>query len=233
MDVEPCCQELLARILPSLDQEKEGICIEIGVGTFAFYCEVFARQGFTTFAVEPLPVDHLKQLCNHLHINLIESCISDVNGTQTLYIGNFKGSENLNLCSLVPDWWGASTEAIEVASTTLTQLLTNINAENITCLKIDVEGAELTILQQLTELSPSLLPKVIMFEYGGGDTKESSSKGWAPKFLQATKDCLKILKSCGYSFSILIDAEESAEEMIFDLQATDIDKGTIFSSTSK
>lgn len=177
MNVEPCCLNLLFVLLPLIDQEKKGVCIEIGVGTFAFYCEIFARQGFKTIAVEPLPVDNLKQLCNDLKINLIESCVSDINGQQTLYIGNFQGSENLNLCSLHSDWWGASSKKIEVPSITLSKLITDNTITKITCLKIDVEGAELSIIQQLKELPESLLPSVIMFEYGGGDSKQSNDKG--------------------------------------------------------
>ena len=43
MRVEPCCQSVLANILPVVDSKKEGICIDVGVGTFAFYCEMFGK----------------------------------------------------------------------------------------------------------------------------------------------------------------------------------------------
>ena len=38
MRVEACCQSLLAEILPEIDPKKEGYCIDVGAGTFAFYC---------------------------------------------------------------------------------------------------------------------------------------------------------------------------------------------------
>jgi uncharacterized UPF0146 family protein len=49
--VEACCQALLEQILPAIDREKTGICLDVGVGTFAFYCKRFARLGFETVAI--------------------------------------------------------------------------------------------------------------------------------------------------------------------------------------
>ena len=57
MKVEDCCQALLAQILPTVDPQRQGICIDVGVGTFAFYCELFAQLGFETlpsFVVGPM-----------------------------------------------------------------------------------------------------------------------------------------------------------------------------------
>ncbi|MGB3905739.1 MAG: methyltransferase, partial [Anaerolineae bacterium] len=80
-------------------------------------------------AVEPLPVDALREICDQNGIALIEGCLSDIDGFQSLYIGTFAGAENLNLSSLVPDWWGASTEHRRVGSLTLSTLLSSINAQ--------------------------------------------------------------------------------------------------------
>ena len=232
MQVEECCQALLAHILPILDEKREGICIDVGVGTFAFFCEIFAKLGFKTVAVEPLPVNALRQVCHSSNIDLIEGCISDIDGIQTLYIGNFQGIENLNLCTLEPDWWGASTETQQVPSLRLSSLLSSVNPLKVTCLKLDVEGAELTIIRQFAELPEALLPSVVLFEYGGGDRKENSQKGWSTKFFNATLECLETLKKCGYSFSLLIDASPDAVEYIFDLQADNLELVEIFSAAA-
>ncbi len=63
MRVESCCQKLLEQLLPDLDPQRQGICIDVGVGTFAFYCELFARLGFSTVAIEPSPTDKLRIIC--------------------------------------------------------------------------------------------------------------------------------------------------------------------------
>jgi FkbM family methyltransferase len=232
MQVEECCQALLEHILPIVDEKKEGLCIDVGSGNFAFFCERFAKLGFKTVAVEPLPVDALKQICSSYNITLIEGCVSDVEGIQTLYIGKFQGVENLNLCTLDPDWWGASTETRQVPSVTLSSLLSSVKAIKVTCLKLDVEGAEYTIIRQFMELPEALLPSVVLFEYGGGDRKENSQKGWSTKFFNATLECLEILRKCGYSFSVLIDADPDADECIFDLQAFNLELVKIFADAA-
>ncbi|MEQ8999220.1 MAG: FkbM family methyltransferase [Coleofasciculus sp. B1-GNL1-01] len=234
MHVEECCQALLAHLLPIIDEKREGICIDVGVGTFTFYCELFADLGFKTFAVEPLPCNTLQQMCQFYGITLFENCLADINGVQTLHIGTFQGNDNLNLCSLEKDWWGASTKTVQVECLTLNKLLSDINTQKstqkITCLKLDIEGAELTVIRQLLELPESLLPSVVMFEYGGGDNRETGEKGWSQKFLDATLECLEILKLCGYSFSLIIEASKEATESIFDLQKHNLDPDQIFNS---
>lgn len=57
MNVEECCQALLAYTLSIVAQQRSHTCIDVGVGTFAFYCKLFAQLGFPTLAVEPLPID--------------------------------------------------------------------------------------------------------------------------------------------------------------------------------
>ena len=225
MQVEKCCQALLETLLPVIDPKKEGFCIDIGVGTFAFYCQQFAQQGFKTIAVEPLPVKQLKEVCRQHKITLIESCCSDVSGWQTLHIG-----QDLNLNSIMSDWWGVSSKTKKVKSKTLHEILAETNVQKITCIKIDIEGAESLVISQFLELPDSLLPQVVMFEYGGGAMKQSGKGGWLPKYVEATKKCLKILKQCGYDFSIIIDGTKVANESIFNLQSCDLDADTIFHS---
>ena len=114
MRVEACCQALLKQILPDLDPQRGGLCFDIGVGTFAFYCQLFAQLGFTSIAVEPLPTKKLRALCQHYHIPLIEQCLSDRVGTQTLHMGEFARFVNSNFNSLAPDWFGASGNTCQV-----------------------------------------------------------------------------------------------------------------------
>ena len=219
MHVEECCQALLNEILPEVDSDRSGLAIDIGVGTFAFYCQLFDQLKFKTIAVEPLPNNQLKQLCKHRDIQLLESCISEVDGTVNLYIGSYNGEENLNLNSLRPDWWGSTATAKQVQSMTLSKLLQKIATTNITCIKIDVEGMELSIIQQFLQLTESLLPKVLMFEYGGGGTQEDGQGGWSTELLNATLKSLEILRSLGYGQAILVDLAPDSQEQVVDLQS--------------
>lgn len=229
MHVEECCLALLLHTLPKIDNSKEGLCIDVGVGTFAFYCELFSRMGFETVAVEPLPTKKLRALCKDLGITLFEYAITDKDGIDTIYIGTFRGSENLNLSSLIPDWWGSSAKSEQVNTVSLSTLLKSIRTFNkITCLKIDVEGVELLIIKQLPQISKSKLPSVVLFEYGGGSTLQEKKGGWSEKALNKTLTCLEILKKSGYKEAIVVDSSPFSVERIISLEETDINPMTFF-----
>ncbi|MEG4034983.1 FkbM family methyltransferase, partial [Microcoleus sp. S36b_A4] len=228
MRVEACCQRILSYVLPLVDEKREGLCIDVGVGTFAFYCEMFSMLGFKTIAVEPLPVEGVRVLCQYDGITLIEACLSDVNGTKTIHLGNVAGGLDSNYASLESDWFGVSTETREVQSLTLSKLLLNINAQKVTCLKLDIEGAESTVITKLGELPKAWRPSVVMFEYGGGDSKEKGQYGWSPKYVSATMECIRALKECGYNCSIMIDNALDTEARTFELQSSSLEPDSIF-----
>lgn len=232
MQVEECCRALLAEILPTADPGRTGVAIDVGVGTFCFYCEMFADIGFRSIAVEPMPTDELKEICTHKNIALIQSCVSDVDGTVDLFVGTFKGSENLNLNSMRADWWGATKDKRQVKSMRLSSLLETLNVNQIACLKLDVEGVEAAIIAQLQLLPPELLPRIIMFEYGGGDTIESGEAGWSPEFVAKTLSSLAILQQLGYAQSILVDSAPDTTEFVFDLRSISLDRNSIFQNGS-
>jgi FkbM family methyltransferase len=189
---------------------------------------MFSMLGFKTIAVEPLPVDGVRVLCQYDGITLIEACLSDVNGTKTIHLGNVAAGLDSNYASLESDWFGVSTETREVQSLTLSKLLLNINAQKVTCLKLDIEGAESTVITKLGELPKAWLPSVVMFEYGGGDSKEKGQYGWSPKYVSATMECIRALKDCGYNCSIMIDNAFDTEARIFELQSSTLEPDSIF-----
>jgi len=228
MRVEACSRALLTEILPDLDLAQGSICIDVGVGTFAFFCELFANLGFKSIAVEPLPTKKLRQLCKNNSITLVENCLSDLNGIQTLYIGKFAGFYNLNLNSLSPDWFGSSYQEKEVNVIDLATLLQRIEAKAIACMKLDIEGMEVKVLKQFSQLREDLKPEIVMFEYGGGSRKSKGTKGWSPKYLKSTLDCLNYLKESGYDFSIAIDYAFNAKVKTFNLQTSSLDADLLF-----
>ncbi len=228
MRVEACCQALLESLLPDLDPQRQGLCVDVGVGTFAFYCELFARLGFTTVAVEPSPTDKLRGVCRQYPIQLIEQCLSDRVGTQTLHMGQFANLANSNFSSLAADWFGASGTTQLVSTLDLATLLEQVAATRITAFKLDIEGWEPVVIQQFVDLPLELLPQVVMFEYGGGSSRAQGAKGWAPKFLAGTMACLKTLQGRGYEFSIMIDYAAGTQAKVFDLQSLDLEQASPF-----
>ena len=228
MRVEACSQALLTEILPHIDPANDGVCIDVGVGTFAFYCELFANLGFPTIAIEPLPTKKLRKLCQNRNITLLEACLSDANSIQTLYIGTFAGLYNLNLNSLSPDWFGSSRKQQQVSVIDLPTLISRIPAEKITCMKLDIEGSEVNVLKQFERLPEYLRPQIVMFEYGGGARKSKAKKGWSPKFLKSTMSCINYLKKSGYGLSIMIDYASNTKVKIFNLQTSCLEPDVLF-----
>ena len=80
MNVEEYCLSKIPAFLNYLDPEKRSTAIDIGVGTFNFYCEVFRKSGYNTIAVEPLPSKTLKKIVKDFNIILVEACIYSKSG---------------------------------------------------------------------------------------------------------------------------------------------------------
>lgn len=244
MRVEACCQSLLNAILPAVDPDREGVCVDVGVGDFAFYCRLFSQLGFKTVAVEPSPHQKLRKICDRHSIDLLECCLSDHNGTQRLHLGKFARLINRNFNSLESEWFASSRETKLVSTISLLELMrlaavsqmtngqpqasSSYGGVRLTCLKLDVEGWEVVIIKQLKLLPLSQLPKIIMFEYGGGSRRSLEKKGWSDKFLGGTMTSLETLQKCGYGFSIMIDYAPDARTKIFDLQSVSLDPDLIF-----
>ncbi len=228
MRVEACCQSLLKEILPHVDSRRKGVCLDVGVGNFAFYCNLFSQLGFSTIAIEPSPNKKLRRICQQNSIQLLEYCLSNKNGMQTLHLGRFAYLSNRNFNSLESEWFASSRKTKLVSTIDLSALIKLTGIEEITCLKLDIEGWEVVVMKQLKALSPSQLPKIVMFEYGGGGRRYHGQKGWSPKFLNGTMKCLETLKKCGYGFSIMIDYAPNARPKIFDLQSLTLDPDTLF-----
>jgi FkbM family methyltransferase len=228
MRVEACCEALLKQFLPILDPQKEGICFDVGVGTFALYCELFAQLGFTTIAVEPLPTNRLRAVCDRNSIQLIEQCLSSETGQQKLHIGRFAGLKNTNFSSLDPDWFGASRNTIEVNTTNLIDLLSAVGQRPITCFKLDIEGWEPFVIKQLEQINKTQLPQLVMFEYGGGGHRYRYQKGWSQKFSNGTLRCLRTLQNLGYGHSVMVDYADDSRVKLFNLQCIDLSSDTPF-----
>lgn len=233
MLVELCCQALLSRMLPLVDPKRTGLTIDIGVGTGDFYFQLFNQLKFKTIAVEPLPTDQVRQLCIDSNIKLIESCISDIDGPVSIYVGKDENNEeNYNRSSMRSDWFGSSKNARQVVSMSLPNLLIKLNICEVTCLKIDVEGMELAIIKQLKDLEETLIPKLLMFEYGGGGERESNQGGWSQEIIEGTMQSIEIVRQLGYEKLILVDLAPNTEARLLSLKTLALEPTAIFPDNS-
>ena len=214
---EECTQAVVAELLPNLDSDRQGVCLDVGVGTFSFYCQTFAELGFTTVVVEPMPVPEVHELCQAHNIKLIEACLSDHDGTQTLYLGTWDGKLDANFNTLKSSWFGASQQTKEVTAFSLNGFLNYVNPSKVTCLKLDVEGYEAVIINQFGQIPEILLPDIVVFEYSSG----------SPEFSDAAITCLKVLQSLDYRTAIIVDA--SSRERFIDLKYPSVELDHIFS----
>lgn len=232
MHVEHCSRLILISALRSLGRRAGTVCLDIGVGTFDFYCQLFAQLGYRTIAVEPVPTEDLRSVCRWFGIRLVESCVTDRDGTVDLFLGGDGGGENLNLSSVMPDWWGNSATRRTVRSVTLATLFRERRIRRVACMKLDIEGAEPLVVSQLTNLPPTALPAIVQFEYGGGGTRSSGQGGWAPRYLEGTLLCLRTLTDLGYRLAVVVDSAAGSRERILQLERSALTADGVFEAAA-
>jgi FkbM family methyltransferase len=208
MQPEQMIFERIPYLLNKYDKEKKGVTIDIGVGSFNFYFEVFHDAGYKTYAIEPLPTENLKKTANNKNIELIEACILDYEGTTNIYSGIFRNADCIDVSSVNQDWWGITekSKVREVNSLTLKKIVEKYNINRITYLKIDTEGSEYSIIKQLVNFEKILLPKIIEFEYGGGAIKATGIGGWESGYFNKTLNIISTCHKLGYDYLLLFDS---------------------------
>lgn len=188
---EEMCLQLLKNLL--LVAAPHGAFIEVGLGTFAWYFPHFRDRKL--IVVEPAATGALMKTAAECQADLVMQAMSDVEGLVNFYAGR---GDDLN--SMLPDWWGRDNlkEPISVPSVRYHNLVANKSISEVACLKLDVEGAEFKIISTFPETQPNLLPKVVMFEYGGTPRRKGQG-GWTPEALANTIRCIETLLQCGYT----------------------------------
>lgn len=199
MQFEDRTEELLRALLPHVDPGRSGTCIEIGVGTYHWYCDLFARAGYRSVGVEPVPSQPFLDRLRLGDITFFEGVVAEHDGTLAVYLGK---DVDTNLSSIRRDWWAATDQTKAVRSMTLATLLREAGVERLTCLKVDAEGSEARILGQLSRLPPRYWPAIVVFEFGAAVFADGK---WLDHFDTDTMECLRILRACGYGELHTID----------------------------
>jgi hypothetical protein len=85
----------LVSLLPAVDPARAGVCIEIGVGTYHWYCDLFAAAGYRSIAVEPIPAAPFLERLGRGDIVFYEGVVGDRDGSATVYLSR-DGDTNLS-----------------------------------------------------------------------------------------------------------------------------------------
>ena len=144
------------------------LCIDIGanIGGLSLIMSFATGSKGKVIAVEPHP-NIVQRLQANLELNRIENCqvlqtaISNQEGNTDFYIAkatdHHQGKSSLQQSS-------ALTESISIQSIRGKDLLQEIGTRNCSFIKVDVEGHDLIVLQELEEIIKSHRPHIV-FEY--------------------------------------------------------------------
>ena len=170
-----------------------GVVVDIGanVGYFAVELGKVLEKNGRLIAVEPIP-ESFEQLEANIQLNSIQdrvSChqiaISDFHGSLTLYKPEVSGSSASSARNLHPTECSIT---VEVPVTTLDTLINSLNIQNCDLIKVDVEGAELMVIQGALDSVKKFKP-VIFAEL---------LRKWSAKFNYTPNELLEILLPLGY-----------------------------------
>jgi len=145
-----------------LRRVKDPVFIDVGAHLGA-YALAFSKISKLVVAVEPNPVNYLI-LRKNLAINKIKNCIpvkcalSNYDGTSYLYVSKFS-----DLHSLHKDMLDVAIDTVPVRTRTLDTLaLRELKLDKIDLIKIDVEGAEIEVLEGMKEVIKKYYPILII-----------------------------------------------------------------------
>jgi FkbM family methyltransferase len=153
------------------------------VGFYTLLASFLVGNTGKVISFEPLP-DNLKYLKKHLEINhisnvqVIEAAVCDRDGTAYFEQHNSSFQGHLN-----------SQGTLEVKTVALDELIFQENLTVPQCIKIDVEGAEIKVLQGAKQLLSQYHPTIFLATHGDNLQQE----------------CCQLLTSLGYQLKSISD----------------------------
>jgi len=152
--------------IPTVSVEPGDVVIDVGANHGFAACR-FAYQGAKVVALEPNPSVYSLLLenirTNHLgdHVQAIQKAVAGEPGTATLHATDRFGG---GMSTLDPSFLASTGTPVdheyEVEVTTLDRLMDELSLDRVRLVKLDCEGAELSIL---LSLSPSTLERIDAF----------------------------------------------------------------------
>lgn len=180
-----------------IDPQHDGWFIDVGIGDSDYYFEWAHNFGYRALAVEPLPSPAVVESCQQRGVPLFEGVLAASNGTARLY-------RNSWINSLTPQLWDDMAFLCEVPSLSYLLLVERHELERVTALKLDVEGAEWSVISQLEKTD--VLPGIISFEFGGVLERRERRGAWSQAAVDNTMRCVKTLWELDYNVGIKIEA---------------------------
>lgn len=123
--------------------------VDIGAnkGDFSLLAAKIVGDTGTVLAFEPEPdnchwIRHSMSLNRYKNITLYDTALGDTNESTRLYLGEKSGWH-----SLIPSATNSSQDTIDIQMSTLDTVLGDIGHTHVDMIKIDVEGAELRVLE--------------------------------------------------------------------------------------
>ena len=198
--VEQHTWTLMRSLILELDPNRDGWCIDAGAGVDNFYFQWLHDHGYKTILVEPLPTEHVRRLCSHIGVPLLELALDSWDGVGVLHTqrdGYFH--------SMRSELWGETIRETSVLTMTLPTLLELRKICLLTALKLDIEGAEPPILEQLDQIC---LPTVLSFEWGGVWRRHEEKGPWSKDALAKLRIAVARLPELGYQSGLVITNTE-------------------------
>lgn len=186
-----------------LDPARAGWCIDAGIGWFDFYFEWMHKLGYRTIAIEPALSPEVVQLCQRLgsqppNIWCYDAALGDRDGVANLYHNQKRDIRSLSTM------WGGMEFAQMVQMVSLPSIIKDNHLEQVTALKLDIEGTEPDVIATLPELDPKQLPLIISFEWGGEQPMRAGTGAWSQEQQHRVRTSFDTLVQLGYRTGLII-----------------------------
>jgi FkbM family methyltransferase len=191
---EPSVQQAFANYLKPGDTFYD---IGANVGFFTVIGATLVGDAGKVYAFEPVSenaalVRRNAELNRFHNVTVFEQAVSSRSGKAELLLAHYSGGSTLSIVDTPPDLKGKVT--VDVVS--IDDLITQQNLLPPNMIKIDVEGAELNVLQGMTQTIKAYRP-VILYEIDDGNRDA---------FERKQAELQKFIQSLGYTTSVLESA---------------------------
>jgi FkbM family methyltransferase len=142
---------------------RGGVYVDAGANYGVYALNIARLENVRVIAVEPQPAvaDALRSSkeSNHFdNLEVVQIALDETTGSQVLAVGSGSGTASFDHARV-----SGGARRLSVVSSTLDRLVADLQVPSVTCLKLDVEGAEARVLRGASKLLARDQP-VVVFE---------------------------------------------------------------------
>lgn len=202
-EVEQRTWNLMRGLMLAIDPDREGWCIDAGVGRFDFYFEWMRDLGYEVIAIDPIWSTEMSDALKRCGNRAICGVLSNTHDYPVpLYRSDSRELYSTEL------FWGNMEHIQTTESWTIEAAVATFNPTDkiihLTALKLDIEGAEPTVIATFPDLPTNLLPAIISFEWGGERPMSDNIGAWSHEQQYRVQTAFNTLKSLGYDRGLII-----------------------------